>query len=233
MNRVVVITGTRKGIGRGLAEHYLEGGWTVAGCSRGPSDLRHECYSHFEVDITDERAVTSMVRRISRRLGRIDGLLNNAGIAAMNHLLLTPGTTARRVLETNFLGSFFVLREVGKIMVRKKAGRIVNFSTVAVPLDLEGEAIYAASKAAVESLTRVAAREFGGFGVTVNAVGPTPVPTDLTKTVPRAKIDALLARQAIPRLGSIEDVANVTDYLLNPAGSFLTGQVLYLGGVRD
>ena len=102
---------------------------------------------------------------------------------------------------------------------------------MATPLRLEGELIYAASKAAVESLTEILARELGPTGVTVNAVGPTPVPTDLIKSVPPAKMEALLARQAIRRFGSLKDVINVVDFFLAPGSAFVTGQVVYLGGV--
>ena len=102
---------------------------------------------------------------------------------------------------------------------------------MATPLRLEGESLYAASKAAVVSFTEVLARELGPTGVTVNAVGPTPVPTDLIKSVPKAKMDALLARQAIQRFGRVEDVINVVDFFLAPGSDFVTGQVIYLGGV--
>ena len=231
MSGVIIITGTRKGLGRHLAEHYLSLGWRVAGCSRGESSLTHAAYAHFSLDVGDEAAVVKMVGEVSRAHGRIDALLNNAGIAAMNHLMLTPQATVRRIFDTNVVGTFLFLREVAKAMVRQKSGRIVNFSTVAVPLNLEGEAIYAASKAAVETLTRVAARELGGFGITVNAIGPTPIATDLIKGVPAEKIDALIARQAIRRAGEPGDVANVVDFFLRPESAFVTGQVLYLGGV--
>ena len=227
---VVVVTGTSKGIGRAIAEHYLGRGWQVAGCSRRESDLAHASYRHHVVDVTNEQQVVEMVRATAKEFGRIDGLVNNAGIAAMNHLLLTPATTASSVMATNYLGSFVFLREVAKVMSRKKSGSIVNFSTVAVAYNLEGEAAYAASKAAVESLTRVAARELGPLGIRVNAVGPTPIPTALIRTVPKEKIDALLARQAIPRFGEFSDVINVIDFFLEPRSGYVTGQVLYLGG---
>ena len=110
-------------------------------------------------------------------------------------------------------------------------GRIVNFATVATPLKLEGEAIYAASKAAVVSLTEVLARELGPFGITVNAVGPTPVKTDLIRSVPAEKMEALLDRQAVRRYGEFRDITNVTDFFLRPESDFITGQVIYLGGV--
>ena len=229
--RVLVITGTSRGIGLGLAEHYLAQGDLVCGCSRAPTKLDHPGYTHFELDVSDEKLVVAMVRAVIRRHQRIDGLLNNAGIAAMNHALLSPGATARSIFATNFHGTFLFCREVGKAMVRKKSGRIINFATVATPLRLEGESLYAASKAAVESFTQVLARELGATGVTVNAIGPTPIPTDLIKNVPKAKMEALLARQAITRFGTIDDIINVTDFFLAPRSSFVTGQIIYLGGV--
>lgn len=231
-SRIVLITGTSRGIGRGLAEHFLEAGDTVCGCSRSPAALEHERYEHFELEIADEKAVVAMVREVVRRHGRIDALLNNAGIAAMNHALLTPAAVAQQIMATNFHGTFLFCREVAKAMVRRKVGRIVNFTTVATPLRLEGEALYAASKAAVESFTQVLARELGASGVTVNALGPTPVPTDLIKNVPAAKMEALLARQAIRRLGTVADVVNVVEFFLADRSEFVTGQVLYLGGVN-
>jgi 3-oxoacyl-[acyl-carrier protein] reductase len=116
-------------------------------------------------------------------------------------------------------------------MQLRRYGRIVNFVTVAVPLKLEGEAIYAASKAAVISLTEVLAREFADFGITVNAIGPTPIKTDLVRGVPPQKLDALVQRQAIKRYGEPKDVINVVDFLVEPASDFVTGQVIFLGGI--
>jgi 3-oxoacyl-[acyl-carrier protein] reductase len=229
--RVFVITGTSRGIGLGLAGHYLKQGDLVCGCSRAPSSIRNKHYTHFELDVADEASVVAMVRSVSRLHGRVDVLLNNAGIASMNLALLSTAETARAIFATNFHGTFHFCREAAKVMVRKKRGRIVNFATVATPLRLEGESLYAASKAAVESFTEVLARELGPSGVTVNAVGPTPVPTDLVKNVPKAKMDALLARQAIARFGSLNDVINVIDFFISPRSGFITGQVVYLGGV--
>ena len=228
---VVLISGTSRGIGRGLALHYLERGFAVVGCSRHPGDLEAARYRHHCLDVTDERAVQRLMASIREKEKRLDVLINNAGVAAMNHALLTPMTTVHHVLETNVSATFLLCREASRLMKASGNGRIVNLSTVAVPLRLEGEAIYAASKAAVEMLTRVLARELASFGITCNAVGPTPIETDLVRNVPREKIDRLLASQAIPRFGRVADVANVIDFFLRPESEFVTGQVVYLGGV--
>ncbi len=229
--RTAMVTGARKGIGRHLVEHLLASGWHVTGCSRKASELRHDNYTHFEADVSDEKAAKTLFKSIRKGAGRLDALINNAGIAGMNHALLTPMDAVERVLRTNVMGTFLYSREAAKLMKRGGGGRIVNFSTVAVPMALEGEAAYAASKAAVESLTRVLAREFGSFGITVNAVGPTPIDTDLIRAVPEDKIRGLLSRQALPRLGEYADVTNVVDFFLRPESAFVTGQVIYLGGV--
>jgi 3-oxoacyl-[acyl-carrier protein] reductase len=226
----IVITGTRKGIGRSLAEHYLAEGWGVIGCSRGESSIEHAQYRHYALDVSDESAVIKMARNVKRQVGAVDALLNNAGIASMNHCLLTPGSTVNAILQTNVVGTFLFCREFAKLMRKSEQPRIVNFTTVA-PLNLEGEAVYAASKAAVESLTRIMARELAELRITVNAVGPTPVMTDLIKGVSSEKMDALLARQAIPRYGQAADVINAVDFFLRAESDFITGQVLYLGGV--
>lgn len=229
--KTLVITGTRKGIGKELALEYLAGGWRVVGCSRGTSHIDHENYHHFSLDVSDETAVVSMARTIKKDFGSVDALLNNAGIASMNHALLTPASTVNNILQTNVIGTFLFCREMAKLMRKAPFGRIVNFTTIAHPLNLEGEAIYAASKAAVESLTRILAKELANMTITVNAIGPTPIATDLIRGVPSEKMDALIQQQAIPRMGEIRDVKNALDFFLRHESDFITGQVIYLGGV--
>ena len=230
--KTIVITGTRKGIGKEMAEHYLAEGWQVVGCSRGEGSIEHAHYQHFALDVSDEDAVIAMARKIKASHEKVDALLNNAGIASMNHALLTPASTVNRILQTNVVGTFLFCREMAKLMRRSENGRIINFTTVAHPLNLEGEAIYAASKAAVESLTRILARELAELKITVNAIGPTPIETDLIRGVPQEKMDALLARQALGRMGKVRDVINAVNFYLRKESDFITGQVLYLGGIN-
>jgi 3-oxoacyl-[acyl-carrier protein] reductase len=232
MEKVIVITGTRKGIGKELSEYYLNKNNIVIGCSRGESSIQHQNYSHYELDVSDEKEVVKMIRDVRKKFKRIDILLNNAGIASMNHIMITPYKTMQDIMATNVFGSFLFMREASKVMAKNKYGRIVNFATVATPLRLEGEAIYAASKAAIVNLTEVTARELADFNITVNAVGPTPVQTDLIKNVPKEKMDALLKRQAIQRFGEFRDVVNTVDFFIDDKSDFVTGQIIYLGGVH-
>lgn len=228
---ITLITGTRKGIGKFLAEHYVAQGHQVIGCSRGEIDWKLDGYVHYVADVADEQAVQAIFADLRQTYGRLDHLINNAGMASMNHSLLTPVSTVHKLLDTNFVGTFLFCREAAKLMKKNKYGRIVNFTTIAVPLKLAGEAIYVASKAAVLSLTEVLAREFAEFGITVNSVGPVPIETDLIRAIPKEKIDQLLAKQAIHRLGTCEDVANVIDFYLKKESGLVTGQNLFLGGV--
>jgi 3-oxoacyl-[acyl-carrier protein] reductase len=190
-----------------------------------------EHYTHVLADITSEDDIKGLLGTIRRRYGRLDVLVNNAGVASMNHSLLTPASALDRTFATNLRGTFLVTREGAKLMRLGGFGRVVNFTTVAVPLHLEGEAAYVASKAAIEELTRVLARELAAFGITVNAIGPGPVETDLIRGVPKAAIQGLLSRLAIHRLCSAEDVFHVLRFLIDPASNYITGQVIYLGGI--
>ncbi len=215
---ICLVTGSSRGIGKHIADTLAARGDTVIHCSRSEG-----------VDVLDEAQFNALLRLTVSQYGRLDALIHCVGVAAMNAALLTPTVTARRILETNVLATFTVCRDAARVMARNRFGRIVTFSSVAVPFALEGEAMYVASKAAVESLTRVLAREFAPFGITVNCVAPTPIMTDLLRHVPQAKIDALVEMQAIKRLGTVEDVWNVIEWLLR--ADFVTGQTIYLGGV--
>jgi 3-oxoacyl-[acyl-carrier protein] reductase len=227
----LVITGTRKGIGKFLAEKYLSDGHRIFGCSRGDGSIEHENYIHFNVDVTDENQVKKFSSEVHKHTDHIDAVINNAGGASMNHFLLTPGETAERIMKLNYMGSYYCSRAFVGLLKKSEHPRIVNFSTVGVPLNLEGEIVYVASKAALEAFSKVLAKELAQFKITVNCIGPTPVKTDLIAKVPQDKLDGLLSLQAIKRFGEFGDVTNVIDFYLKPESDFITGQVIYLGGV--
>jgi len=228
---IIVITGARKGIGRYLSEYYLEKGFTVIGCSRNESDLINEKYYHYQLDISDEKSVNNFSKIVHKKFGKVDALINNAGAASMNHFLFTPPSTAQRLIELNYLGTYYCVRSFINLLKKSVNPRIVNFSTIAVPLDLAGEIAYVVSKSAVEAFTKVLAKEISQFNITVNVIGPTPIDTDLISRVPKEKLDILLSKQAINRMGKFSDVANVIDFFISPSSDFITGQIVYLGGV--
>lgn len=229
--KVTLITGTSKGIGKELVHYYVNKGHIVVGCSRSPIEWQLDGYIHHLADVSNEKEVLQIFKQIKKDYGRLDHLINNAGIASMNHTLLTPLATVEQILKTNFVGTFLFSREAAKLMQKNKYGRIINFSTVAVPLKLEGEAIYAASKAAIVSLTNIMAKEYAELGITVNAIGPNPILTDLIKGVPHEKMNALINAHTIKRYGTFKDVINVIDFFLKEESDFITSQVIYLGGL--
>lgn len=230
-NPITLITGSSKGIGKFLTEHYVRQGHRVIGCSRSQIDWVLEGYEHYVADVADEPTVKKIFSAIRKNYGQLDNLINNAGIASMNHSLLTPLSVVHNVLNTNVVGTFLFCREAAKLMQKKHFGRIINISSAAVPLKLEGEAIYAASKAAVTLLTQILSKELAEYGITVNIVGPTPLETDLIRAVPKEKIDRLLARLAIPHFATFEDIANVIDFFLKKESKLITGQTIYFGGL--
>jgi 3-oxoacyl-[acyl-carrier protein] reductase len=230
VTRHVLITGASRGIGAHLVRHYLEMGDVVIGCARGEAPTEHERYTHVPLDVSNAAAVKSTYAELRRRFGRLDVLINNAGVANMNPVALTPPESAQKTLAVNVFGTFAMTHGAIRLMRQSPAARIVNLTTVAVPLRLEGEALYAASKSAIETFTRVVAKEVGKLGITCNAVGPSPVKTQLIAGVGAEKITRLIEGQAIPRWAEMADVTNVIDFFLSPASSMITGQVVYLGG---
>jgi 3-oxoacyl-[acyl-carrier protein] reductase len=226
----VLITGTSRGLGLTLARHLTAQQHTVIGCARTPSELVDERYEHVLTDVTDPQAIDALVQHVRTRYGGLDALVNNAGWARMLPVALTPVDTARRIMDTNFLSTFMFTRAALRLLRKSTAGRIVNISSIAVPLRLEGEALYAAAKSAVETFTRVTAKEVGPWGITCNAVGPSPVRTRLLEGVPAEKLQAIIDRQAIREWADPADVVNVIEFFLKPESRMVTGQVVYLGG---
>ena len=230
--RHVLITGGSRGLGHALALHCLSRGDVVTTCARTAMPQAHsERHRHYLADMSRESDVADLFERVRVDVGYLDVLVNNAGVASMNLVAFTTAASVQHVMATNFEGTVLATRAALRLLRHSAAGRIVNLSSVAVPLRLQGEAIYAASKAAVETFTRIVAREFAAYGITCNAVGPSPIETGLTAAVPGASMERLLAQQAIPRYATAEDFVNVVEFFLHERSSMVTGQVVYLGGI--
>lgn len=228
--KTVLVTGCSRGIGLALCEHYLERGMNVIGVARTLTEIKHDRFLFLELDITNEAAVQSQLSVGIKHFGGLDALINNAGRASMNHTLLTPVSMMEHLFEVNCKGAFLVTREAVKALRKSSSPRIINFSTIAVPLRLEGEAMYGASKSYIEYLTKVWAKEFSAWKITVNCVAPGPVATDLIKNVPTEKIEHILRQQIIPRRCEFADIFNVVDFFLQKESEMISGQVIQLGG---
>lgn len=230
----ILITGTRTGIGRALAEHLLGAGHDVIGCSRRPGSIEHPGYHHHQVDVTDTGAVKAMFRAVRSTHGHLDALVNNAGTSIMNHFMLTPEETTRRIFDVNFFAVLNCCREAVKLLRRsaQPSTAVLTISTVAVPWALDGHLAYSASKAAVEQLVRVMSKELAEYRIRVNALGLPPVGTVLTRTVPPERIEGLVARQVIKRLCEPADIVGPAEFLIGPQSAFVTGETIFLGGVN-
>ena len=228
---VAVITGTSRGIGRHLAEHLLRAGYSVEGCSRSAGSIAHPNYHHHTTDVSSERDVIEMFRLIRQRHGGLQVAINNAAInPTMSLAMLTAFSKAQEAIATNVLGTFVVCRESAKLMMRTKWGRIINIGSMAAKHEVAGEAIYTASKAAVNALTRVLAKELYPHGITCNVIAPAAIDTELTAQINPEALRELLRRNAIPEFGSPADVCAAVDSLIRPDSAAITGQILYLGG---
>jgi len=229
--RNILITGSSRGLGKALAEHYLNKGDNVYGCARSEGTIEDDNYFHYRVDIASPEDVNNLFFSLRKETRQLDAIINNAGIASMNAFALTPVESFKKIFDINVQGTFLFCQKAFGLLKRSPHPRIINMSTVAVPLQLEGESIYAASKSAVETLTRIIAKEYGSFGITCNAIGPSPIDTALIKGVGKDKIAKLIERQAIQKMATEEDVINLADFFLRPESNMISGQVIYIGGV--
>ena len=228
---IILITGDRKGIGRYLSEYYLEKGMTVIGCSRSETNLKNKNYQHFCLDVSDEQAVKKMYSEIRQTYGRLDVLINNAGVnLSLAPILLVPYKSALRTIEINLLGTFLMSREAARIMMKNSFGRIINFSSMAVKHEVKGEAIYTASKSAIISFTRVMAKEVHGYNITCNIIAPSAIKTDLMDSIDKDALRDVLKRNAIQELCKTEDISNTIDWFIKTTSNSITGQIIYLGG---
>ena len=225
-----IITGTSEGLGKAAALKLLEAGWRVHGLARHSTDITHPEFISYSVDVTDETAIQETVAAIIKKSQSIDLLINNAGAASMNALLLTPGKIAENLMRINYLGAFYCMQAVGKQMVRQRRGLIINITTVAVPLALEGEAAYVASKAALDALTQVAGKELKAQGISVIGLGFGPIPTKLTRAVDEQKLQRLNQAIGRPHGTSLQEA---TDFILEAVkqANPVAGSIRYLGQI--
>jgi len=230
---VVVVTGARKGLGRLIAGHFLDEGARVIGMSRGEASITHASYEHHAVDVGDDAALRALFAKLARSAGKVDIVVNNAAVLTSMHAMLMPATRAEEMVRTNLLGGFYVSRESAKLMRKAKSGRIINIGSMAATLEPIGDSVYAATKAACVTLTAVLAKEFAGYGITVNTVAVTALETDMLDQLPREKVDAVVAGLPIPRFATPDDVFNVIDFFASPRSSYITAQTVFLGGVHS
>jgi 3-oxoacyl-[acyl-carrier protein] reductase len=230
--RVVVVTGASRGLGRLLAEYFLAQEARVVGVSRGESDLIHPDYEHHVSDIADDRAVRELFVAIARSQGRVDIVINNAAVLTSIHAMLMPATRAEEMVRTNLLGGLFVAREAAKVMRKRSFGRIIGIGSMASTLEPVGDSVYAATKAASMTLTGVLAKEFAGYGITVNMVSVSALETDMLRQLPRERVDAVVAGLPLPRLATADDIFNVIDFFASVRSSYITAQTVFLGGIH-
>jgi 3-oxoacyl-[acyl-carrier protein] reductase len=229
----VLITGASRGLGRGLVERFLSAGATVSGCSRQASDLDHPNYTHFVVDIGDEPSVVSMFKQIAALKVPLNLLINNAGVSQASLGILARADSAEQIIRTNLLGTFLVSREALKLMQRQKYGRIVNFSSINVPLASAGSSLYNASKAGVEAFSGVLARECGVADITINTLGLSLVGNSGMLDALGEK--AILAKQSNmlkPGVLDLEEIMHAINFFSSPLARNITCQTVYFGGLR-
>ena len=238
-NKVAIVTGASRGIGAAIAERLAKDGFTVvinySGDAAPAEALAREIEDKggraltAKADVSDAEAVRQMFDAAEAAFGGVDVLVNNAGIMALSSLAESTDALFDRQIAINLKGTFNTLREAAKRL--RDGGRIVNFSTSVVGLKLENYGVYAATKAAVETLTAILSKELRGRSITVNAVAPGPTATDLFLN---GKSDELIARMAkmnpLERLGTPEDVASAVAFLVGPDGSWINGQMLRANG---
>ena len=224
---MIIVTGASRGLGRAVAERLISSGREVLSLSRTSEGVPGDSVT---CDVSDYEAVKAVAQSLRKEKREIEGLVNAAGIASMNLAVTTPPSMTQKLIQTNLAGTIHCCQLFAPLMIRKKAGSIINFSTIAVTLGLKGESIYAASKAGVEGFSRAFAREMADFDIRVNCIAPGPIKTDLLKGVSDEQIDAIVAQQILPKLFLPDDVADLCEFLLGPQSQSLSGQVLKVGG---
>jgi 3-oxoacyl-[acyl-carrier protein] reductase len=234
--KVAMVTGSTRGIGRAIAEALAGAGAKVAviGRDQGRAEQAAAAIGHgargFGCDVTSEASVNAAVAAIERDLGPIQILVNNAGVTKDNVFLRLSDADWDTVLEANLKGAFRTIRAAARGMMKQRWGRIINISSVVGLTGNRGQANYAASKAGLLGLTRTIARELASRGITVNAVAPGFIESDMTAALTPEQREALSRQIPLERLGTPADVAAAVLFLASEGSSYITGQVVVVDG---
>mgnify|MGYP003564959286 CR=1 FL=1 len=235
-NKVVMVTGGAAGIGRVTAENFAKEGAKVAIC-----DVNTEAgeaavkalgaeTSFAQVDVANSASVSDWVEAVMGQHGQIDVLVNNAGITRDGLIMRMKEEDWDAVISVNLKSAFNCIKAVSKIMVKQRAGRIINLASVVGVMGNPGQANYVASKAGMIGLTKTVAKELGSRGVTVNAVAPGFIETDMTAVLSEKAREAMLSIIPLQRAGTPQDVAEAITFLASDSAAYITGQVLHVTG---
>lgn len=236
--KVALITGAGRGIGRVIALQLAESGVDIALTDLNPDleDMRSEleqkgskCLA-FQVDVTDPEAIEEMVNQIVVSEGRIDVLVNNAGITQDNLMMRMKAEQWSKVIDVNLNGVFHTTRAVLRTMMKQRSGKIISISSVVGFSGNPGQVNYSSTKAALVGFTKSLAREVGSRGITVNAVAPGFIDTAMTQALNEAQQEEILRQIPLKRMGAPEDIAHAVDFLASKKADYITGTVLHVNG---
>ena len=226
---MIIVTGTSKGIGFAIAEKLTANGEEVLGLSRNPG---HQNFETRSLDVTDFEEVKKISDEIRISGKKVSALINVAGIASMNIALLANPLVSEKLVKVNFLGTVFSSQAFAPLIIRNGGGSIINFSSIASAINLEGESIYAATKAAVQNYSITLAKELSNFKISVNCIAPGPIETDLLRGITKEQINEIVSAQIFKNQFQVHDVVDIVELLLDSKANSLTGQTFHIGGVR-
>jgi 3-oxoacyl-[acyl-carrier protein] reductase len=238
-DKTALVTGASRGLGQAIALALAAEGAAIAAVARSEDALKATIEAvraaggtaePFALDVADGAAAEAAVEKIAARFGHIDVLVNNAGVTRDGLLMRMSSEAWDAVIDTNLKGAFNLTKPVGRLMVKQRAGRIVNISSVIGLIGNGGQANYAASKAGLIGFTKSVAREFASRGITCNVVCPGFIETDMTKELGEDLRKKLLDRIPLQRFGQPHDVAGMVAFLCSPAADYMTGQILTVDG---